>query len=265
MKKAEITFIIAILFFAGCAGNKAEIKRHRAIAKSAYDASDFRTASAHIDSAAVVCSNIGCVSDAYRWLIQVSTASGNDVLRAQAYKNLALAYLDYASKAKPANSQEFADSAHSTASRYLSWSDSLHALRGDPFPLADALLLSAQTAPADSPGIAIENLLRITVRPESAEVPRNLQPYIAQAEKLLDEFGREMALRYKAANEAFEQTPESAIEDYKYVFNSAAGFRNSELAAESAIKIAEYYRDTGNKTQAAIWAGEALFWESRNE
>ncbi len=253
---------VAILILA-CAGNKAEIERHRTIARQAYDSSNFRSATAHIDSAASLCSNLECRTSAYYWLLNVSKTFGNDVLRAQSYKNLVLTYLDYSIKSD--SPEEYSDSAYATANRYLQWSDSLHAYRGDPFPLADALLLTAETVPPDSPGVAIAYLMRLTSRPDTVEVPPNLQPYTSRAEKLLDEFGAEMTNRYRNANQIFADSPAKAIKDYKYVYSASAGFGNAELASEIALKLAEYYRDNGEKALASKWAGEALLWESRKD
>lgn len=263
MKRITIAILVTIILVIGCAGNKTKIKRHRASAAEAYEADRFREASAHIDSASSLCKTIECKVQAHRWLLEVAKASGNDVLRAQAYKNLALTYMNKSIETDSSQKKAYSDSAYNIANRYLDWADSLNESRGDPFPLADALLLAAETSPPDSPGVAIANLLRLTFRPDTAKVPPNLQPYVSRAEKLLDELGREMALRLKIANQIFPENPEKAIGDYIYVYRAASAFNNAELASEVAMLITEFYRDAGKEEKAARWAGEALIWEPR--
>lgn len=261
MRLFALIVSLSMIFILSCAGNKAELKRHRAIAEESYRSAAFQTAKAHVDSAAAICEDIPCKIAEYRWLLNISTTSGNDVLRAEAYEKLILAFLHSSAHAK--RKAEYADSARAFAESYLSWSDTLHALRGDPLPLASALLLCAEIAPPDSPNIAIKHLQRIVAHPESATIPQSLKPYMSRAQALLDEIGREMALRFRTAKQTLDNASTFPLEDLKFVYLAASGFYNSELAAEVAVKLAEYFRDEGNQIEASKWAGEALLWESR--
>jgi hypothetical protein len=261
MRSIAFIISISILFIISCAGNKAEVIRHRKFAEESFRSAAFQSAKAHVDSAAAICEDIPCKTAQYRWLLNISTTSGNDVLRAEAYEKLILAFLDSSAPAK--RKVEYEDSARTVAGHYLSWSDTLHALRGDPLPLASALLLCAEIAPPDSPNVAIKHLQRIVAHPESATIPHSLKPYMFRAQALLDEIGREMALRYRAAKLLSENFMQFPLEDLEFVYLAASGFYNVELAAEVALLIAEHHRDHGNQIEASRWAGEALLWESR--
>jgi len=264
MKKliAIITCAALVALLAGCAGQMKNVERHRNLAESAFYSSNFIGAKTHVDSAATACPNPQCQRDAYRWLLSVAIASGNDVLRADAYERIILSHMD--SMTKTDNSER--DSAFIVSRKYIAWADTLHSLRGDPFPLADALVLGAEIALPDSPGIAVEYLIRVAARPEGTEIPSPLIPYINRAERKLDEIGEEMALRY---NEGLKQLQnpesESALPDLKFAYGAATGFRNAELATETAKLIAEYYRDADNNEMAGIWAGNTLLWESKKK
>ncbi len=262
-----VSFLAANLFFAGCAGSLKRVNRHRELAETAFDEGRFMESMAHIDSSAWACEDIACSRDAYRWLFFKSSGGGNDVLRAAAYESLILSHLEAATRAENNSGREMENAGATTLSKnYLAWADSLHAIRGDPFPLADALILAAEIARADSPGVAVGHLIRITAKPEGMDIPGQLRPYIDRAEAMIDEIGAEMAARYKSGLSAFEKGDSTAaIEELGFSCNAAAGFNNAVLAAECARLIAEYYRDMGQQEIAGTWTGRALLWESRVE
>ncbi len=241
------------------------ITRHKSLANDAIDDGNIRSAIAHVDSAIGVCESVGCTLEIYEWMLHTATEHGNDVLRAKAFENIILVYISVSLSKDEIAGEKNVAAAKERAREYLFWADSLYFSRNDPFPLVDALLISAEVARADSPGVALGYLSRIVElaeTPEFAMISERSKKTVERAKVIIDDIGLEMTLKFKTGKEAvLGSNPEKGLGDLLFAYDAASFFRNLEVAAETARLIAEYYRDIGEKNLAAKWTGRALRWE----
>lgn len=265
--KLLILILLAIatsILFSCAATVNPDIQMHKDASANALKLGDLQAAISHVDYAEAACDSPPCREEVFRWMIGLGAAQNNDIFRAKAYEKLTLRHLENYLSGQP----DGLANAKAVAGEFFHWADSLKTTRGDLFPLPDAMILTASLHLFDRPDSSvylIAEVLKMGVELQRETIPVQMKIAIGRGKALIDELSTKM-------NESFERgktkigssAPETGIDDLIYAFRASAALGETELAASTAVLLAEYYAGIGQGDIAGQWTSAALRWKGES-
>jgi len=260
-----ILLAIAISIILSCAATvNPDIKLHKDASAKELKLGNLQSALSHMDYAEAACDNPPCREEVLHWMIGLGAQQNNDVFRAKAYEKLALHHLER----YLAGQTDGLVSAKTVANEFYLWADSLKKGRGDLFPLPDAMILAASLHLFDRPDSSvylIAEVMKIGVELKQDAIPTQLKIAIGRGKALIDELSNKMNENFEQGKEKIiSSDPEAGIDELVYAYRASAALGKTELAANSAVLLAEYYAGIGKGDIAGQWTSAALRWKGES-